>query len=330
MSFGDHIEELRIYLVRAIVGFALAVGISFFFGQYIVRFLAEPVEAQLKVFYERQQKRLEKKVKEEEKYKTFRQPKIGHIDVFLEDLKKLGLPIKKEPKEVQTVRLRYQYQPLEEWQKSKEIREVLGPQYKLKVLAVQEGFVVYFKVCLITGFVIASPWVFFQVWAFIAAGLYPHEKRLVNVYLPFSIFLFLGGVVFCYFIVIPRAINALLWFNELLGFDPDLRISEWLTFAVMVPVVFGFSFQTPLVMLFVYRIGIGTIEIFRKARRYVFFGMAIGAAVLTPTVDPYTMLFLWVPMCLFYELGIYLCKFFPGQPLLDFGVPEEDDEVIEV
>src|SRR5205823_3177156 len=156
----------------------------------------------------------------------------------------------------------------------------------------------------ITGFILASPWIFYQIWAFIAAGLYPHEKRLVNVYLPVSLFLFLAGVAVCQFLVLPKAVEALLWFNEWLGLDPDLRLSEWLSFAIMMPVVFGISFQTPLVMLFAYRIGVVDIETFRNKRRLAWFLMAIFAAVITPSVDALSMLFLWVPMGFLYEMGI--------------------------
>src|SRR4029453_2695127 len=117
----------------------------------------------------------------------------------------------------------------------------------LKTLSIQEPLVVYFKIAIMAGFVLSSPWVFYQIWAFIAAGLYPHEKRLVNVYLPFSLGLFLVGVFFCGFFVIPKAIEALLWFNEWLGFQPELRLNEWLGFAIFMPLVFGLSFQTPLV-----------------------------------------------------------------------------------
>src|SRR5436190_23444194 len=143
-----------------------------------------------------------------------------------------------------------------------------------------------------TGLVLSSPWVFFHIWAFIAAGLYPQEKRLVNVYLPFSLFLFLTGVIGCQFLVMPKAIEAMLWFNEWLAFSPDLRLNEWLGFAIMMPVIFGISFQTPLVMMFLHKIGIVGVQVYRDKRRISWFVMAVFAAVITPTVDPFTMLFL--------------------------------------
>ena len=131
---------------------------------------------------------------------------------------------------------------------------------------------------MLCGLVIGSPWIFYQIWAFIAAGLYPHEKKLVHVYLPVSLGLFLGGVFMCQFLVIPRAIAALLWFNEWIGLKPDLRLNEWLGFAILLPLVFGVSFQTPLVMMFLARVGIMTAESFRSHWKMAYFLLAVFAA----------------------------------------------------
>jgi sec-independent protein translocase protein TatC len=194
---------------------------------------------------------------------------------------------------------------------------------------VQEGIVVYFKVALVAGLVIGSPWIFWQIWMFIAAGLYPHEKKLVHVYLPLSLGLFIGGVVLCQFFVMPQAVKALLWFNEWLGFEPDLRLNEWLGFAIMMPVVFGLSFQTPLFMMFAERIGLVSIETFRTSRRIAWFALAFFAAFITPSVDPISMLLMWVPLCLLWEFGIYLCTLAPRPPDFDSEVPDSE-EMIEV
>jgi sec-independent protein translocase protein TatC len=199
----------------------------------------------------------------------------------------------------------------------------------MATLSIMEGFMVWFKVCLVCGFVLGSPWIFWQIWMFVAAGLYPHEKRLVHVYLPISLGLFLAGVLMCQFLVIPRAIAALLWFNEWMGFRPDLRLSEWLSFAIWMPVIFGLSFQTPLVMMFVARLGIVNADSFRSKRRYAWMGLAVFAAIITPTPDALTMLFLWVPMCLLFELGIWLIKMSVNEPELSEDVPDSE-ELIEV
>ena len=188
---------------------------------------------------------------------------------------------------------------------------------------------VYFKVCMVCGLVIGSPWIFYQIWQFVAAGLYPHEKRYVHLYLPFSLGLFLAGVFLCQFFVIPKALEALLWFNEWIGLEPDLRLNEWLSFAILMPLVFGASFQTPLVMMALNKVGIISIQTYRQKRRFALFFMAIFTALITPTPDALTMLFLWVPLVALYELGIFLCWLSPGPPDLDIDVPESE-EMIEV
>src|SRR5207253_7989750 len=140
--------------------------------------------------------------------------------------------------------------------------------------------------------IIGSPWIFYQIWMFVAAGLYPHEKKLVNVYLPFSVGLFLAGAAVCQFLVMPKAIEVLLSFNDWMGLEPDMRLNEWLSFAMMMPLIFGISFQTPLVMLFTDKIGILEADTYRSYRKIAWFVLAIFAAIITPTVDAVSMLFL--------------------------------------
>ena len=184
---------------------------------------------------------------------------------------------------------------------------MLGSRPSLRVFSVSEGMLVYCKVIVVAALVFGSPWLLWQLWAFVAAGLYPHEKRLVNVYLPISLALFLGGVLLCQFLVIPKAIEAMLWFDEWLGFEPELRLSEWLSFALMMPLVFGLSFQTPLLMLFLNRIGLIDEALFRQKRSVAWFILAIFAGVVTPSTDAFSMFYLWLPLGILFELGIWLC-----------------------
>ena len=173
-------------------------------------------------------------------------------------------------------------------------------------LAPLETLTIFFMVCLVSGLVLASPWVFYQGWAFVAAGLYRHERRYVKKYLPFSLGLFLTGVFLCFFFVLPITLRFLFQFNVWLGVAPTLRLSEWMSFATILPLIFGLSFQTPLVMLFLERIGIFTVEDFRAKRKIAILVITIAAAVLTPGQDPFSMLLLACPMILLYELGILL------------------------
>ena len=169
-----------------------------------------------------------------------------------------------------------------------------------------ETITIYFMVCLVTGLVLVSPWVFYQGWAFVAAGLYRHERHYVQKYMPMSIGLFLAGVFLCFGFVLPITLGFLLQFNVWLGVAPTLRLSEWMSFATVLPLVFGIAFQTPLVMLFLERIGIFTVDDFRAKRKFSILVITVAAAILTPGQDPFSMLLLAIPMILLYELGIIL------------------------
>jgi sec-independent protein translocase protein TatC len=195
---------------------------------------------------------------------------------------------------------------------SKQGEPLLGSKKYLSTLSVQEGFVAYFKVSIICGIILASPFILYQMWAFIGAGLYPHEKRYVSVFFWPSVILFLGGVFLCQFFVLPGAVKALLKFNEFLGLDPDIRLREWFGLALILPLVFGISFQTPLVMVFLNRIGMFTAQDYLAKWRYACFILAVFAAVITPTPDVVTMMYLFVPMFGLYLVGIVFCHYFPA------------------
>jgi sec-independent protein translocase protein TatC len=362
MGFGDHLEDLRLHMWRAIAGFLIALVAGFAVGRAVLAFISAPVKAELKAYWDRYDKRKHKEVLD-----GLDQGSVGpgravpitirvDADKFKQDM---GIKTDGASQPVLDVlplahRILHNLD-LDDWVDSKHVsggryvliqgdvvnsvaladgirqnNEPIGARKEgMSTLNVQEAFMVYVKVSIVTGFVLASPWIFYQIWAFVAAGLYPHEKHYVNVFLPVSIGLFLAGVFLCEFVVIPRAVGALLWFNEWLQLEPDLRLNEWLSFAILMPLIFGVSFQTPLVMLFLERINIFTVEMFRAKRRIAWFGLAVIAAVITPATDAYTMLFLWVPMSLLYELGILMCVYWPKPPAFDVEVPESE-ELIEV
>jgi sec-independent protein translocase protein TatC len=177
-------------------------------------------------------------------------------------------------------------------------------------LNAQEAFLIWVKAALIVGLVLASPWVFWQIWTFVAAGLYPHEKRYVHVFLPFSLGLFLLGASVAFLFVFEPVLDFLLSFNRSMGVDPDPRISEWLGFVLILPLGFGVSFQLPLVMLFLERIGIFDTKVYVEKWRVAILVIFVVAMVLTPA-DPYSMLLMAVPLTFLYFGGVLLCKYLP-------------------
>jgi sec-independent protein translocase protein TatC len=321
--------------MRAIAGFIVGMAIAFIFGSWVFHFITSPVESQLMEFYNRRVAKEMQKLKDgNTRSEDLNRLKEVPAQIRAADLKailrKWGLPVPEAAAtdEGEWIDLGYRIRPLE-WEFAlHEAQRVVGKPPLLSTMNVMEGFMVYIKVCAFTGLVISSPWVFWQIWAFIAAGLYPSEKKYVHKYLPISLGLFLAGVLLCEFMVIPKAIEALLWFNEWLGLEPDLRLNEWLSFALLLPLVFGLSFQTPMVMLFLAKLGILDADSFRKKRRIAWFAMAIFSAIFTPA-DVLSMLLMWVPMVGLYELGILMVQY-SAQTSEDEETPSEADELVEV
>lgn len=320
MSFGDHIEELRTHLILALLG--LAVGVMFAFippmgpgkwkippvnlGKWVMAQMQDPAQEALGKFYaERARKR--SKTADEEQVKTPTMNFEVEGKVLADALRKLYPDLKPPSEEAIQAKVLL---PM----KMPESEMIVGvarsaePKSALISLAPMETFMIYFGVCMVTGLVIASPWVFYQIWAFIGAGLYRHERHYVKRFVPFSLGLFLGGVFLCFFWVLPYTLQFLLEFNVWLDIEPTLRISEWITFATILPLVFGVCFQTPLVMMLLERIGIFSAKIYRDKRRYAILIIVVIAAVITPTGDPFTLMLLAVPMALLYELGIFLVR----------------------
>lgn len=179
-----------------------------------------------------------------------------------------------------------------------------------QALNAHEVFMIYLKASLIVGLLISSPWVFFQIWSFIAAGLYPHERNYVYIYVPFSIGLFLGGACLAYFFVFEPVLNFLFSFNAAMGIDPQPRIGEWLSFVLFLPIGFGVAFQLPLVMLFLNRIGIVSITLYIEKWRIAILIISFLSMILTPA-DPISMILLGAPLTVLYFFGIGLCKWMP-------------------
>ena len=174
-------------------------------------------------------------------------------------------------------------------------------------LSATEPFMIWMKAGLIVGIVIASPWIFYQIWLFVAAGLYPHEKRYVFYYLPISLGLFLGGAALAFFFVFDPVLKFLLQFNASMGIDPQPRLGEWLSFLLLLPLGFGIAFQLPMVMLFLNMLGIFTIANYLEKWRIAVLVIFIVSMVLTPA-EPISMILMAVPLTLLYFLGIAMCR----------------------
>ena len=183
-------------------------------------------------------------------------------------------------------------------------------EIRVQTLNAHEAFMIWLKAAFICGFLFASPWVFYQVWVFVAAGLYSHEKKYVGVYLPLSLGLFLGGAALAFFFVFEPVLDFLFSFNRAMNIHPDPRISEWLGFVLFLPIGFGIAFQLPLVMLLLHRVGIMSVQTFLDKWRVAVLVICIVSMLLTPA-DPISMLLMAVPLVVLYFFGIVLAIWMP-------------------
>lgn len=308
MSIGDHLDELRTRVVRALIAVVIASAICLYFGSEIVTFVCRPVVAAM----------------------TRAGMTAGLIN-----------------------------------------------------LTPQEGFMVYLKVSLLCGVILAAPYVFREIWGFIASGLYPHERKWVNILAPFSGGLFAFGVVFLYFLVLPATLYFFLQFQSSFLPLPDvgqlvtqtlpqdnnapeqlsvttqptsqparipvlaeppqapddgqmwidqqsgqvlmaygdrvlqlhvspagtlvrgnsMSLASYVTFVIQLSLAFGLGFQVPIVVVFLALSDIMSLSYLRRVRRYVVLIIMIVAAILTPA-DLQSQLLLAAPMMLLYELGL--------------------------
>lgn len=246
-------------------------------------------------------------------------------------------------------------------------------QYELTPMLYDNGtggaFSVYLKLSAIAAVVIAGPWLLYQVWMFVAAGLYPHERKTITRFIPLSIGLLITGVAFAFYLVLPMTLNFFIWFTTtikvpssyepvattmpvnmpvapmLLGdpLDPPsgafwfnmsqsrlkinvnghtrilqftsenlvapfITLSDYTEMLLMMLLVFGLSFQTPLAVILLVRMGIFELEEMKAMRKIVYFVIVIIAAVITPGDVVTATIALMLPLCGLFELGLFLAK----------------------
>lgn len=336
MTFGEHLEVLRVHLWKAIVGLVIGTIAAFFFSNHIIVAIQVPViealdrhfgrEAtgavekgqweSMKEWYTNTFNKTAAEVKAEEAAAAEKAVDPRLVVEFdardvagkLHEMDPQAYPAPPEKAAPAIVKISLAHTPFAE-----KLMEMEKSSLHPRTDGVDEAFMIYLKVSLIVGVIISSPWIFYQLWLFVGAGLYTHERKYVYTYLPMSIFLFLGGAAFCFFGVIPFVLKFLFEFNEWLHLRPEIKISTWITFALMVSLMFGVSFQLPLVMLFLERISVVSSKLYRDKRRHAILIIAFLSMVLTPS-DPVSMMMMMIPLCVLYEFGIILCGRKAGAP----------------
>lgn len=179
---------------------------------------------------------------------------------------------------------------------------------KMIATGVITPFMVPMKVTMMLAVIISLPWVLYQAWAFVAPGLYIHEKRLVAPLVISSSLLFIAGVAFCYFFVFGTVFKFINEFApKSISVAPD--IENYFDFVMTMCLAFGLTFEVPVVVVVLVRMGLVTVEKLKLIRPYVIVGAFVIAAVVTPP-DIMSQLFLAVPLCLLYEVGILVSPLF--------------------
>jgi sec-independent protein translocase protein TatC len=163
-------------------------------------------------------------------------------------------------------------------------------------------------VALIAAAFVSSPWVFYQLWRFVAAGLYPHEQKYVHIFAPVTLGLFLAGTLFSYYILVRFGIRFLVSFGVEMGIRIMPELDETVTFVLILSLIMGIIFQLPLVMLVLVKLRIFTSRGYASKRRLFIIIALTAAAVITPTTDVVNLVLVTAPILALYEIGIWICR----------------------
>ncbi|GGC06008.1 Sec-independent protein translocase protein TatC [Oxalicibacterium flavum] len=179
---------------------------------------------------------------------------------------------------------------------------------KMIATGVITPFLIPVKVTMLVAFIIALPWVLYQVWAFVAPGLYAHEKKLIAPLVISSSALFMAGVAFCYFFVFGVIFHFINNFApQSISVAPD--IDSYFGFVMTMFIAFGLTFEVPVVVIVLVRMGLVSVQKLKQVRPYVIVGAFVVAAIVTPP-DVMSQLMLAIPLCLLYEVGLILAPIF--------------------
>ena len=183
------------------------------------------------------------------------------------------------------------------------LTQPIGGLQNLQAIEVTETMSVYMRVALLGGLIIALPWIVFQLLRFVGKGLKPSERKGIYVALPFAVLLFLAGVAFAFYIMLPASLG---FFQEILDVTTSIRLKSYIGFTTNILFWTGISFQLPLVFFVLTKIGIVNPKLLIKGWRVAIVAIAVLAAVITPTGDPINMLIFMLPLFVLYLLSILL------------------------
>jgi sec-independent protein translocase protein TatC len=192
------------------------------------------------------------------------------------------------------------------------LMQALPPNAKMIATGVITPFMVPMKVTALVAFMVALPYVLYQTWAFVAPGLYDHEKKFAVPLIFASTLLFMIGVAFCYYFVFGTVFKFINDFAPK-SITPAPDIEAYFSFVITMFMAFGVTFEIPIAVIILVRSGVVSVEKLTHARPYVIVGAFVVAAVVTPP-DVLSQFMLAVPMCLLYEAGLFVSRFIGVRP----------------
>jgi len=187
-----------------------------------------------------------------------------------------------------------------------------------------EAFFIYMEIAFFASLVLTAPFTLYQIWKFISPGLYPRERRYVLPFMIASTLLFSGGVLFGYFVVLPPAFRFFVTFTTDF-LKPMFSLKEYLSLSLKFLLAFGLSFELPVFIFFLTKIGVVNAAMLSRQRRYAILVIFIAAAVLTPSPDAISQILMAIPLMFLYEVSIYVAKFAQKKRPVENDGPETED-----
>jgi len=177
----------------------------------------------------------------------------------------------------------------------------------LNAFTITDPIMIYLKVIIFIAMVFTSPVLLYQLWGFVSPGLYETERKATLSYIPFTFFLFVGGILFSYEVLFPYVINFMMLLSDDLGINQVIGINEYFNFLFQITLPFGIIFQLPIVLLFLTRLGMVTPMMMVRVRKYAYFILFVIAAFITPP-DIFSHLIVTLPLFVLYEISVMISR----------------------
>jgi sec-independent protein translocase protein TatC len=333
--FMEHLEDLRDVIVKVVITLLIATIVCYVFRSTLMDVLRRPIE---KVWVEMEEQKLPKSISpdlwEQAKkaadatarlspeqqvvfYSQFANPELRYYAetatyyraaLLIEDLTKRqsfvdGLPqVDQEAKELLTTLLDEEMRP-------SAALNAKGNVVFMRSLKPTETFMLAIKLSVFAGIIISFPFLLYFILQFVLPGLKKNERKALWPALVIGFGLFLLGVFFCYFFVLPKALDFFYTYSGGMGVENEWRIGDYITFTTQFTLIFGLAFELPVVVMTLVKIGLLSYQTMSNTRSYAVLTIFIVGAIITPTGDALTLSLLAVPMCLLYEVCIWLAYF---------------------